>query len=134
MFDPPLKKIAKDVQKDVDKISEQMFRATALQLFSKIVVRTPVDEGTARGGWQVSILRPDLSGGAANKNASVTSIPKNPNLVPFWLSNPLPYVERLEYGTYGKGAGTTEKTGGAGFSTQAPRGMIRVTFEEFGLS
>ncbi len=133
MFDPPLSKIKADVKKDVAKQAEQMFRVQGINLFNGIVTRTPVDEGTARGGWQVSLFRPDLSGGAANKTKEIKSLPKNPKLQPFWLSNPLPYVERLEFGTYGKGAGITDKTNGTGYSTLAQRGMIRVTFAEFGL-
>lgn len=133
MFDPPLKQIAKDVERDVAKQNARNFEAVALQLFARIVVRTPVDEGTARGGWQVSLARPNLTPSGPNKNATVSGVPKNPALLPFWLSNPLPYIERLEFGTYGTGSGATGKTGGTGFSLQAPRGMIRVTFREFGL-
>lgn len=133
MFDPPLKKIAKDVEKDIDRQSADMFAATALQLFSRIVVRTPVDTGAARGGWQVSIFRPDLSGGQSNPNASIITVPNNPKLADFWLSNPLPYIERLEFGTYGTGAGATMKTTRDGFSVQAPFGMIRISMTELGL-
>ena len=132
MFDPPLNEIADDVKKDVAKQSEDMFRALALQVFAKIVKRTPVDTGQARGGWNVSVFTPTLTPSPANKNASVTSLPKNPTLAPFWLSNPLPYIEVLEFGGYGK-LNPTDKTAGTGFSTMAPRGMIRVTFSEFGL-
>jgi hypothetical protein len=134
MFDPPLNEIAEDVRKDVEEQTARMFEAQSLQLFAAIVRRTPVDKGTARGGWQVSILRPDLSGGPANKNAAITRVPKNPALLPFWLSNPFPWIEVLEFGGYGQGSGTTEKTGGTGFSLQAPRGMIRVTLAEAGLT
>ena len=131
MFDPPLSQISKDVRKDVDKQLEHMFRAVALQVFAKIVVRTPVDTGNARGGWQASIFRPNLSNQPPSKANTITRLPQNPSLLPYWLSNPLPYIEVLEFGGYGPGG--TAKTGGTGFSLQAPRGMIRVTLSEFKL-
>jgi hypothetical protein len=38
-----------------------------------------------------------------------------------WLSNNLPYIEKLEYGGYPDGPNTI-----GGFSKQAPAGMVRV--------
>jgi hypothetical protein len=129
-FDPPLSSIAKDIDKEIDTVNEKSFRAMALQLFSDIVIRTPVDTGAARGGFQADI-------GAAvprvpeqvqpNPNKDITGdIKKNPKLLDYVLSNPLPYIEKLEFGGYGPGP----KTEG-GFSKQAPRGMIRVSIQEF---
>lgn len=132
-FNPPLDQIAKDVETDVERLNEQAFRGIALQLFNLIVTETPVDKGTARGGWQPSLGAPNLAGGQANPVNSVTKLPPNFKLKPYYLSNPLPYIEVLEFGKYGKGEGATGKTGGTGFSLLAPRGMIRVNMMRLGL-
>lgn len=129
-FDPPLDKIAKDVDAEIDTVNEQRFRAAALRLFSAIVKRTPVDSGTARGGFQVDIGShasrvPEQVQPNPNKNIAA-EIKKNPKLLDYVLSNPLPYIEKLEFGGYGPGP----KTSG-GYSKQAPRGMIRVSIQEF---
>ncbi len=127
-FNPSLDSVIDDMRKDADEFIRRDFQATALQLFSLIVEETPVDKGTAKGGWQPSVGWPDLSGGAANPNKTITSLPKNPLLVPYILSNPLPYIDVLEFGGYGPGPLTV-----GGFSKLAPRGMIRVNMKRLGL-
>lgn len=132
MFDPPLNEIANDVQKDVAKQASDIFRSLTTQVFRNIVKITPAVTGQARGGWQQSVGFPVLTGGPPSKSPSFPIAPLNTELKPYYLANPLPYIEVLEFGGYGK-LNPTDKTAGTGFSTLAPRGMIRVTFSEFGL-
>jgi hypothetical protein len=127
-FKPTLGNVIDDMRKDADDFIRKDFQATALQLFSLIVEETPVDKGSARGGWQPSVGVPNLLGGPANPNKTITSVPKNPLLLPYFLSNPLPYIEVLEFGGYGPGPKTT-----GGFSKLAPRGMIRTNMKRLGL-
>lgn len=127
-FKPALDSVIDDMRGDSDEFIRRDFRATALQLFSLIVEETPVDKGTARGGWQPSIGIPNLSGGPASPHKTITSLPKNPLLVPYILSNPQPSIEVLEFGGYGPGPKTT-----GGFSKLAPRGMIRTNMKRLGL-
>lgn len=92
-----------------------------LTVFRNIVFRTPVDTGRARGNWQVTISQPaetvvdgkDKSGAIVNRNAAADL----QALLPFqtaWITNNLPYIQRLE----------------DGYSTQAPGGMVQVALAE----
>tara|TARA_R110002096_G_scaffold434027_2_gene654501 strand:+ start:188 stop:577 length:390 start_codon:yes stop_codon:yes gene_type:complete len=94
-----------------------------LQLLERIVAMTPVDSGRARGNWQVSIDEPvanvialkSKNGNAAISAGSQTIL----NTVTgqsIWISNNLPYIERLEQG----------------WSGQAPFGMIAGALAEVG--
>ena len=131
-----------------------VLRKLSLQLFSAVVLRTPVDTGMLRGNWQVGIgsmptgtvANPDKTGGRvlqeiASKTAKAewgTSI---------FLVNNLPYASVVEYGaypnpvkrgTYVKAGQTKYGTSGpawvkrskGGFSLQAPSGMVRVSVVE----
>ena len=106
--------------------------ATALDMFSKIVRRTPVDSGRLRGNWQVGLgsapsgvnTTTDRGGSTATNNArAVLSSYRGGSI---YFSNNLPYAMVAEYGLWGDGP----KTSG-GFSNQAPSGMVRVTLTEF---
>lgn len=123
-------------------------KKVATDMFSRIVFRTPVDTGRARGNWQVSFGSP-ATGVTNNQDSSkldtgsslssmVSAFESLNGKVIYswksgdiWLSNNLPYIGKLEYGTYGKGPGATEKTGGSGYSVQAPQGMVRITMREY---
>lgn len=110
------------VKVDLDK----QVRGITLALFKSIIVGTPVDTGRARGNWQTSIGAPvtgtverlDPSGRAAIGDAQANAGGLGQIT---WLSNNLPYIERLEYGGYPEGPNTI-----GGFSRQAPAGMVRV--------
>lgn len=91
------------------------------EVSERVIERTPVDTGFARGSWQplrngegmLSEAKEDPSGGTAIARA---------NLVAYWmragdvfmLINNAAYIERLEYG----------------WSEQAPSGMVRITLAE----
>jgi len=66
------KDIAK-FNKKVDKVATNIFRGTALGLFGKVILRTPVDTGRLRGNWFASINRPSklLDGSAEGYEGEV---------------------------------------------------------------
>lgn len=128
-FEQQMEKIIKDREEKALNI----FRAIALQLFDRVIRRTPVDTGRARANWNAAIDNPDMSttdatpdegSGATAPAASRASNEANRKaqskaLVAdlgdtLYLTNNLPYISALEYG----------------YSNQAPRGMVRVTVSE----
>ena len=120
-----------ELTKWIDKTKTDMtlvVRKIALDLFSRIVLKTPVKTGRARMNWHVSIgqIRDELialeaeysATGAyqkalADATAEINSY-NDAELAIFILNN-LPYIERLEDGS----------------SVQAPNGMVRITLEEY---
>lgn len=96
-------------------------KKTAIDMFSQVIRMTPVDQGRARGNWQFSINAP--ANGALDTldktgQFSIAAVKFGANSWKqgdIWLTNNLPYIERLEYG----------------WSQQAPSGMVRLTVREF---
>lgn len=108
---------AKQTQSDIALV----VRKTSLDMFSRIVMRSPVDTGRFRNNWNVSIGKPvsdtndgvDPSGGKAiGKIAAVSATYKLGDTI--WMSNGLPYSWPLE----------------RGHSKQAPIGMVGITVQE----
>jgi hypothetical protein len=105
------------------RISE-FYRKIVLEALKRVVMKTPVDTGRARGNWQVSIDAPIDeaverldSGGEATiidgmAVATAAAVQRIPGIT--YISNNLPYIVRLEYG----------------WSDQAPKGMVRTTINE----
>lgn len=93
---------------------------TALDLSRRVILRTPVDTGRARGNWIPSInvvstettLTTDQSGAATIGEAASVSSRTSGNI--FYLTNNLPYIRKLEFGS----------------SQQSPAGMVRVSIQE----
>jgi hypothetical protein len=128
----------KDVE-DQKKAYENAIRKAVIELFRRVILKTPVDKGQARSNWQASINSPissilneeDPRGTKAiNKMVNIVLGKKDVSEATFWLSNNLPYIDVLEYGEYPnppkKGTG---KTAG-GYSIQAPTGMVRAALRE----
>lgn len=96
--------------------AQLIFQKIALELDTRIVLGTPVDEGRARGNWFASLNSPssavdeearDKSGSKAI--ASVTNTVGAAELGDtVWMTNNLPYILPLENGS----------------SKQAPAGMV----------
>lgn len=117
---------------DCGEKADQVVRMACLQLLRGVVLKTPVDTGRARANWMASVDAPavgtkDFEGDAGSgiqapseSAGSVASIGLGQQAVKlatgrvFWLSNNLPYIERLEYG----------------HSKQSPQGMVRLTINE----
>lgn len=93
---------------------EETTRAVALELFGSIIKDTPVDTGRARGNWQTSIGATasgevDRLGEREALSELVSETGKFVGGQVIYLSNQLPYIQRLELG----------------WSDQAPAGMVR---------
>lgn len=120
--------------KNEEKI-EEVTKKVAMDLFTSVILKTPVDTGRARGNWICSVDRPsqhtrkstDKSGGKTlDKVAS--KIDESELGQKIYLSNNLPYIGKLEYGGYGDKNSTSKTT--KGFSSQAPEGMVRISLQE----
>lgn len=108
-----------------DKINDAR-KTFAFMLYGSIVRKTPVDTGRARGNWQISVgssasgilERTDKSKGSdsafgKSEQAKLNGAKGDEDI---YISNNLPYIEKLEYG----------------YSKQAPQGMIGVTVANAG--
>lgn len=97
-------------------------RKVSLDLFMRIVLRSPVDTGRFRGNWQLTIGAVpdntielnDATGQATISKAMAASQNIRAGQSVF-LTNNLPYGPRLENG----------------WSKQAPAGMVAITVSEF---
>lgn len=110
-------------------------RKIAFDLGARIIMRTPVDTGRARGNWVLGIGNPQITSQSNSLDANRTPVndlgigassAKNrllsglSNFDPesgasIFITNSVPYIARLEYG----------------YSGQAPQGMVRLTVAEF---
>lgn len=102
--------------------ADQVLRKVALDVFSRIVLRSPVDEGTFRGSWGVSLVgspgidnpQPDKTGQRTIAGgAAVIATASFGQTIS--IGSRLPYAYRLE----------------TGWSKQAPAGMVGLTVLEF---
>ncbi len=96
-----------------------------LELLTRVVLKTPVDTGRARGNWQTTIGsapegesgRLDESVSAEDSSSIEAGLKVLAELPPFavvWISNNLDYISYLENGS----------------SKQAPEGMLAVSIAE----
>lgn len=139
----PFDVLAEKAKKDIATV----VRLSTLEMFSRVVLRSPVDTGRFRANWNVSYNVPDDStssnldtsgrGKLAEVKSAVLSMPVGGVI---YMCNSLPYAIPLEYGLYpnppirgskkrGEESVQVHVTGG--FSNQAPAGMVRVTAREF---
>lgn len=101
---------------------DQACRAVALEMFNRIIVRSPVDTGRFRGNWQLDVrIEPsgilaevDPTGGATieKARAAISAFKVGYTIM---IRNNLPYAVALENGHSG----------------QAPTGVVKVTVAEF---
>lgn len=116
---------AQDISRFIDKTDAKMdtaVRKVSLELFSRVILKSPVDTGRFRGNWQVAIgaapsgtLSLDDASGTAtiSKAAGQTAGVKAGDVI--YLANNLPYAKSLEDGSSG----------------QAPAGMVALTVQQF---
>jgi len=100
-------------------------KKVAIEIFRRIILKTPVDTGQARNNWFTTINTPstdmteeiDKSGQKAIKDmvAKVLETKFTDKQI-VYISNNLPYIDVLENGS----------------SDQAPSGMVKTTVAEFG--
>lgn len=100
-------------------------RKIALEAFRRVILRTPVKTGRARGNWQCTTGGPatgqlDVEDASGAKAVSVMQAQvqgwKAISGTSILLTNNLPYIGRLEHGS----------------SIQAPSGMVAITIAELG--
>lgn len=115
-----------DIQRFVDKANgnlDLVVRKVALDLFKRVIMKSPVDTGRFRGNWQVAIGGIPAGTLALNDKAGTATIAKVTAATMglragqvITLVNNLAYANALEYG----------------HSKQAPNGMVRLTVTEYG--
>lgn len=114
-----------DISKWVSKAKgnvDLVIRKISLDLFKRVIMKTPVDTGRLRGSWSVSIgaIAPatiqlnDKSGSATISRVTAATLNLKAGDVITMVSN-LPYSRRIEFG----------------YSKQAPAGMVRISIAEF---
>ena len=93
----------------------------ALDLLVKIVLRTPVDTGRARGGWQVTIGQPATDSPLALDKDGGATIAKGKKVIEsvgfgqvIYISNNVTYIRALE----------------EGWSKRSADGMVQVSLNE----
>ncbi|UYW33627.1 HK97 gp10 family phage protein [Methylorubrum extorquens] len=102
--------------------ADLVVRKVALDMGSRVVMRSPVDTGRFRANWQYGVGQPNPTVLEAVDKDGATSIARISAGAAtarlgdvIYLSNSLPYALRLE----------------AGWSKQAPAGMVGLTVAEF---
>ena len=108
-------------------------RKIALEMFRKIILKSPVDTGRFRGNWQLAIGSvpegtlelDDKTGTATIAKGAATVMGINAGDTIYFANN-LPYARRLEEGGYPDGPKVEN-----GRSSQAPNGMVALTIQEF---
>lgn len=113
-FAADLAKFAENTKRSLD----DTCRAVAIKWFSSTVKSTPIDTGRLAGNWQVTVGAPNLTISGRidpSKGQVIGDIVRVVGGVGKvnYLTNNLPYAQRIEYGNY---------------STQAPQGMVRINF------
>lgn len=114
-----------DIQRFVDRAKgniDLVIRKIALDLFKRVIMKSPVDTGRFKGNWQVAIgsipagvlAIDDKSGTATISKMTAAVLGLKAGQV-IYLVNNLEYARPLEYGQ----------------SKQAPAGVVRITLQEF---
>lgn len=111
----------RDFSRSIPQKALVLQKQIVLEALRRLIEKTPVDTGRARGNWQVTIGRP--AGGSLDQTdadgqetitagLAVLAGLKDEQIV--WTSNNVDYIEDLEHG----------------HSRQAPHGMLAVTVQE----
>jgi len=98
-----------------EKAATRIFRGSALSVFGRIILRTPVDTGRLRGNWQVQLNKPAKGTLTTTKAQSPDAAKKAKLGDSVFITNNLPYAQVIENGS----------------SKQAPSGMIKVVIAEW---
>ena len=88
-------------------------RKLAFEAYNGVTLKTPVDTGRARGNWNIGAGSPDLST-TEQTSSPRPSLAKGDGEKVIYITNNLPYIERLE----------------DGWSKQSPSGMVGLTMIE----
>lgn len=120
-FNVALESAAKKIRGDLEKF----YRMVCIEVLKRIVLRTPVDTGRARGNWQAELGRAasgvlDVTGskGEMTSFSIDKGIQKLSDIPPYSLVHLTNNVEYLYYLEYDRR------------SEQAPEGMVEITLTE----
>lgn len=110
------------VVEELEDHADRLVRAFTLEATSRVVKKTPVDTGRARGNWNVGRRKPDTrvdenrtdKGGGVTIQRAVAELPRLGHGDTVFVTNSLPYLPALE----------------DGHSRKAPKGMVKVTVQE----
>jgi len=101
--------------------ANQAFRGLALEATGRIVKRTPVDTGRARGNWNIGLGQPDRTLTETVDKSGEATVARGAAMIhqagldrTLYITNSVPYIVPLEHG----------------HSRQAPAGMVAVTVAE----
>lgn len=112
-------------------ITDQAVRKIVLDLFARVVMKSPVDTGMLRANWQIGIdSRPQgqLAGGSDSQASKASGIKAGGHV---YIVNNMPYAMTVELGLYKNFFKVpTAKVTAEGFSKQAPAGMARISVAE----
>lgn len=120
-FEQALQRIARDLPREKVILLQKKI---ALEVLARLVLKTPVDTGRARGNWQVTLEQPARS--IVNKESKTgkesigeggARIAQLRDFGVIFITNNLPYIEPLE----------------RGHSKQARAGMLGPTINELTL-
>lgn len=112
-------KLVNDFAKEVPELAVQATNKSVLDLFSKVVMDTPVKDGRLRGNWQVSIgqtVNGEVPQSQWDKDGEKTirrakdKLLTDKTTMPLFIQNNVPYAKKIEYG---------------GSRIKAPQGMLR---------
>lgn len=115
-------KLVNDFALKTPKRADTVIKKATLELFSKVILDTPVDTGRLRANWNVSFgsadesVNEDASDKAKSKTSSSTckkaeeKIKADKTYMAIFLTNNMPYVKGIEYGR----------------SQKSPQGMVRM--------
>jgi hypothetical protein len=92
-----LKDLGRVLVEEVKSSSSLEFKATAFELFSQVIQKTPVRTGRARANWNITTGSPDNS---VNSSTSTGSYPdlELEGFPSVFISNGLHYIPDLENG------------------------------------
>ena len=105
--------------------SEAKIKKAFIGLSTDIIMDTPVLSGRLRNNWMVSVNKGSNETTERTGNESIGRV----NAVKFklgdtlYLTNNLPYAERIEFGLYPSPSKTGKTVGG--YSVKSPQGMVR---------
>lgn len=111
-----------EITTDIRERLNQAVRKVALEMFTQVILASPVDTGRFRGNWQVEIgiipqgvLEINDKSGTATISAATAKANNLKAGQTIFLVNNLPYARALEFG----------------HSQQAPNGMVRLAVQRF---
>ena len=152
--------LTRDLKRDFEELGAEGVKELQIRdglfMMRGLTQKTPVDTGRARGGWFLSLgdepddvgasQAADKAEGQGRRASNVGQAAKTLNSIrrrnftTVWITNNVGYIPKLEFGLFdppNPGPSKDPRRGRkgrilvqGGFSTQAPEGMVRVTFEE----